>query len=111
MFFNDKITADSKAAVGWTTAATLEEASQIAQGLVTVGLARCTQVSAPITSTYTWKGQIETETEYRITIKFLSSQAQGIETYLNEHHSYETPQWIWVEASGASEAYGKWLSE
>ena len=110
MFFNDKMTPESKAAVGWTTTATLEEANKIAQGLVATGLARCVQISAPVTSVYTWKGVTETETEYRITVKFLSARAREIENYLNQHHSYEVPQWIWIEAAGASEAYGKWLA-
>ena len=111
MFFNDKINSQARAAVGWTTTGTEEEAKRIARELVETGLAGCAQISAPITSVYTWKGRIETETEYRITLKFLSPRAKDIEAFLLKHHSYEVPQWIWVEAAGTSEGYGKWLSE
>jgi periplasmic divalent cation tolerance protein len=111
MIFNDKINSGARVGVGRTTTATPEEATRIAQGLVKTGLVRCAQISAPIISIYTWEDRVETDTEYRITLKFLISKALEIEEYLTEHHSYEVPQWIWVEATGASEEYGKWLFE
>ena len=111
MFFNDKINSRARAAIGWTTTGTEKEAKSLAQELVETGLARCAQISGPISSVYTWKDRIETEMEYRITLKFLSSRAKEIEAYLLKHHSYEEPQWIWIEAADTSEGYGKWLAE
>jgi periplasmic divalent cation tolerance protein len=98
-----------KAAIGWTTTPSLDEAQTLAKGLVETGLVRCAQISTPITSTYIWKGKMETEQEYRITLKFINPLASTIRDYLKSHHPYEIPQWIWVEAAGTSPEYGEWL--
>lgn len=100
-----------RAAVGWTTTSTREEADELSEKLVTAGLIACAQVSAPIESHYQWQGKTMRETEYRITLKFSARRAGEIESWLNANHSYEVPQWLWVYADGGSADYLQWIQQ
>ena len=48
-----------------TTTERREDADRIAQALVEARLAACVQVVGPITSTYRWRGKIETAQEWQ----------------------------------------------
>ena len=48
-----------------TTTEKEEDAARIARVLVESRLAACVQVLGPVTSTYRWKGAIETATEWQ----------------------------------------------
>jgi periplasmic divalent cation tolerance protein len=94
--------------LAWTTVATPEAASRIAQGAVDERLVACVQVDGPITSWYPWEGRIETAREYRLTFKFLPEKAGALEAWISTHHPYETPEWIVVRAEHVSEKYLSW---
>ena len=98
------------AAIGWTTTPTEKEATELSEKLLDAGLVACAQISAPMKSHYLWEGKRHIETEYRITLKFLEENASLIETWLEENHSYEVPQGIWVRASGISNDYHRWMT-
>ena len=95
--------------IGWTTAASRTEAGRIAGALVEAGLAACAQVSGPISSVYRWDGRVETAEEFRVMVKFAAFRAGAIGDWLNEHHGYDTPQWICCPAGGGTEKYLKWV--
>ena len=99
----------SRAAVGWTTTSTLEEARDLCNKLLSTGLVACAQVSAPIESHYQWLGKTVHDTEFRITLKFLAERASEVECFLMTNHSYEVPQWLWIYADGASKEYLEWM--
>ncbi|MCF3648504.1 divalent-cation tolerance protein CutA [Synoicihabitans lomoniglobus] len=94
--------------IGWTTVETASQAQDLARGLVEGRLAACVQVDGPITSTYRWEGKVESATEYRVTVKFLSTRHLEIEAWLHRHHPYATPQWITVVAEHVAEKYLSW---
>jgi len=98
-------------AIGWTTTASLEEAQTLARHLIEARIASCAQISAPIQSLYIWQGKQQCDTEYRVTVKFRPAHANRIEDWLQKHHSYTVPQWIWIYADGASAEYAQWIQE
>ncbi len=98
-------------AIGWTTVSNKIQAEMLANALVVGKWVACAQISGPITSIYTWKDKIEREEEYRITLKFPLEKRKSLEAYLMQNHPYETPQWSWLELSGSSKDYEKWVIE
>jgi periplasmic divalent cation tolerance protein len=94
--------------IAWTTVATPEDASRIAQGAVEARLAACVQVDGPVTSCYRWEDGIESALEYRLTFKLLPEQAAALEAWIHAHHPYKTPEWVVVRAEHLSEKYLSW---
>lgn len=94
--------------VGWTTVGNRQDADRLAQGLVTARLAVCVQIDGPITSHYIWQGQPETAEEYRLNMKFLPARANAVKTWLEQHHPYDTPEWLVVRAEDVAEKYLSW---
>jgi periplasmic divalent cation tolerance protein len=92
-----------------TTTAGREEAQTIARALVEERLAGCVQVLGPITSTYRWKGAIETSEEWQLWIKSRSELFTQIEQTIRRLHSYEVPEIIAVPILAGSESYLAWL--
>lgn len=95
-------------AVGWTTLSKESDAMGIGRTLIEKQLAFCAQVSSPIQSIYRWNDQIETGSEYRLTLKFLIRNNESLQAELLSLHPYENPQWIWCRADGVSDAYLDW---
>lgn len=96
--------------VGWTTLPDREAAERLARSLVEAGLAACTQVSGPITSCYRWQVAVETAVEYRVTVKYLAANDTAVARWLEQHHPYDTPQWVAVRADAALEKYLNWAA-
>lgn len=94
--------------IAWTTTGSEQEASTLAQGLIENKLAACIHIEGPITACYRWEGKVHQDSEYRLMIKFLSSKAKLIETWIHQHHPYDTPQWIVVQADAVNKAYLDW---
>lgn len=94
--------------IGWTTVATAPEAETLSRRLVEDGLAVCCQVEGPISSTYRWKGKIETSREFRLMVKFLPEKQSQVETVVFSQHPYDTPEWIVVNAVEVGEKYLSW---
>ncbi|MDR0535874.1 MAG: divalent-cation tolerance protein CutA [Puniceicoccales bacterium] len=106
------LTSDARAAarVGWTTLPSRSAAEILARAAVESGHASCAQVDGPIASFYVWKGNLQRDTEWRVTLKFPVFRAAALETWLLANHPYETPQWIAVDAAQISPEYLRWMA-
>ncbi|GCE31330.1 divalent-cation tolerance protein CutA [Dictyobacter alpinus] len=93
----------------YTTIDTREGAQKIAESLVESRLAACVQVSGPITSTYWWKGQIETAQEWACTAKTRKDVYSAVEQAIRRVHSYEEPEIIAHLIVAASQGYLDWI--
>jgi periplasmic divalent cation tolerance protein len=97
--------------VGWTTAASREDAEKLATGAVERRLAACAHVDGPFLSVYFWKGVLQKEEEYRVTFKFLSQKTPALENWLRDNHPYENYQWVAVAAERISQNYLIWAQK
>ena len=92
-----------------TTTSTREEAERIGTLLIEKGLAACVQVSGPILSIYPWKGKIERDEEWVLSVKTLERAYEGCKRLIIEKHSYECPQLIAFSAKDVFEPYLDWV--
>lgn len=93
----------------FTTSSTKDDAQRIARSLIEKRVAACVQVVGPITSTYWWKGAIETSDEWLCIIKSQRTLYGKIEQAIREVHSYETPEIIAMPIVAGSDDYLAWL--
>lgn len=94
--------------IGWTTVANSVDAERLAREIVEARLAVCVQIDGGIRSFYRWEGEVTSAKEYRLTIKFLAENTERIESWLNQHHPYEVPEWLTVRADRIHPGYKKW---
>jgi len=93
----------------FTTTETESDAQKIADALVDAKLAACVQVIGPISSTYRWKGKVETAEEWLCIIKTRASLYEELEAAVLELHPYEVPEILAVPVVAGSEDYLHWL--
>jgi periplasmic divalent cation tolerance protein len=91
-----------------TTCPNDEEASRLAAALLEKKLSACVQASN-ITSTYRWKGAVETEREVRLLIKARYADYTAIEALIKSTHSYETPEVLAIPVIAGSQSYLDWI--
>jgi periplasmic divalent cation tolerance protein len=94
-----------------TTTATREDAEKIARTLIEKRLAACAQIIGPVSSTYRWKGNVETAQEWQCVIKSRQDLFGEIEKTVKAVHPYETPEIIATAISAGSNDYLKWLDD
>jgi len=85
-------------------------AESLARKLVRQRLAACVHVSAPVTSVYYWKGNMESTEEYSLSIKTTAGKLDETIAWLHQHHPYEVPELIWWPVH-ASDGYAGWACE
>lgn len=86
-----------------------EDAERIARSLVEMRLAGCVQIVGPVTSTYHWKGHIESAGEWLCLIKSREDLYGAIERAIRSLHPYETPEIIASAITAGSREYLDWL--
>ena len=94
-----------------TTTDSKNQAATMAQRLVESRLAACAQIIGPISSTYWWKGKIETDNEWMCIFKTRNDLYQDLERVIREIHPYEVPEIIAIPIVTASNAYLDWLGK
>ena len=92
------------------TAASVEEATKIAEVLVNGKLAACVQILPEMQSIYLWKGKVESAREVLMIAKTTSAKFSELQRQVRGLHSYETPEIIALPIVVGSEDYLKWLT-
>jgi periplasmic divalent cation tolerance protein len=93
-----------------TTLKDREMAHALGRAAVESGLAACAQLGGPITSCYEWKGSLEQEHEWILTLKTLPSLRPRLSDFLAGNHPYELPEILCREVL-VSDAYFRWMEE
>jgi len=93
-----------------TTCESQEAAQKLGAGLVKAKLAACAQMH-PVSSIYSWKGQIHIDPEVRLIIKTPEDMYSRVEAFVLEHHSYEVPQVVKAPITGGLAAYLDWMEQ
>lgn len=94
-----------------TSVSSREAADAIAARLVERRLAACVQVSGPVTSTYRWKGAVETATEWVCVIKTGAGLYNDLEEAIRELHEYELPEIMAFPVPGGFAGYLRWITD
>src|SRR2546421_11583550 len=92
------------------TAASVEEATKIAEVLIQSKLAACVQVLPEMQSIYLWKGEVERAREVLMIAKTTSAKFGELQSQVRAINSYETPEIIALPIVALSEDYLKWLT-
>ena len=98
-------------AIVTTTVNDRATADRLAANAVAVRLAACAQVSGPLTSTYRWRGDVESAVEHQVTFKTAEDRADALVAHLVEAHPYEVPEVVMFPATGGNAAYAAWVVE
>ena len=93
------------------TASNAAEAGNIAASLVKEKLAACANVVGGVSSTYWWKGNIETADEVLVIAKSKTALVEKIIERVRQLHSYEVPEIIALPIESGNKAYLQWIEE
>lgn len=94
-----------------TTIDTREHADAIGKKLLEKRLAACVQTEGPISSSYWWKGKIETAEEWRCIVKTTVEKYDEVERTVRSIHPYEEPEIIGFAMTAGSLTYLKWIED
>jgi periplasmic divalent cation tolerance protein len=94
----------------YVTAPTLEEAKRIARTMVEEKLGACANMH-PIKSLYRWRGSIEEDEEYALSIKTKTALVDKVTARIRELHSYDNPCIISFTMESGSPSYLDWINE
>ena len=101
----------SQAIVVLMTASNRDEASRLAEMLVSSRLAACVQILPEMRSVYRWHGKVEHADEALLLAKTTSDKFAELDGAVRGMHSYDTPEIIALPITAASQPYLKWLLE
>jgi periplasmic divalent cation tolerance protein len=82
---------------------------RLADRLIEERAAACVNRLAPCTSTYRWKGKVETSTEVPLLIKTTRAAYPRLERLIREAHPYELPEIVAVSVDQGLPAYLDWV--
>jgi periplasmic divalent cation tolerance protein len=102
---------DSKYIVILSTAGTLEEASKIAEHLVSNHLVACVNLIPGIQSIYWWNHAVQKEQEVLMIIKTERGKFEEVERAISSLHSYEVPEMISIPVEDGSQKYLQWIDQ
>ena len=100
---------DSEVLVGWTTLSCKEEACKLIETLVNLDLVACAQLDGPVISSFKWEGEVKTENEWRVTLKFARKKEKAVTKKVLEEHPYEVPQWLFSTTKSFTQ-YSNWVN-
>jgi periplasmic divalent cation tolerance protein len=93
-----------------TTAASREDAREIAGSVLAAKLAACVQLVA-IESLYSWNGEIADEPEILLLIKAREEAYEELESAILAVHKYETPEIVMLPVVRGLPAYLEWIDK
>jgi uncharacterized protein involved in tolerance to divalent cations len=95
----------------FTTVPDADEGERLARLIVEEKLAACVQILPKMTSVYFWEEKVHTESEHLLLIKTLEEKFEPLSAFIRQHHSYEVPEIVAIDAEKVSEDYLKWVRE
>jgi periplasmic divalent cation tolerance protein len=88
-----------------------ETAREIARTLVQEQLAACVNILPNVQSVYRWQGELETASEYLLTVKTRQEAFSALRERVCKLHPYELPEIIAVPIVAGLEPYLNWITE
>ena len=87
------------------------KANEIARALLKSRTIACVQVLGPISSSYWWKGNIETAKEWMCVAKGKIEDYERIQTLIKSIHPYDVPEILATPIDMGNPAYLSWIRE
>lgn len=91
-----------------TTVADRSQALALADQVVRERLVACAQMLPPITSIYSWQGEIEQAEEFLLLLKTPADRYPDLEHRLHQIHPYDEPEILALPATQVSATYLDW---
>ena len=91
------------------TTKNIEEAREIAKGLLQEGLIACASIVQPVESWFVWKDKIETVQEVQLLLKTALEKYGAVEQWIVANHSYEVPEIIALPVERGLKSYLDWI--
>ena len=88
-----------------------EVAHNIAQQLVTEGLAACVNMIPNVSSVYIWQGDLQCDEEVQLLIKTSSAKFDQLSARINELHPYDVVEVIALNIQQGDTHYLNWINE
>lgn len=92
-----------------TTAPDRALANELADKIVREKLAACVQILPQMTSVYFWDDEVQRDEEHLLLIKTSAEIFPTLEAFIQENHTYDTPEIIGVESTLVTPKYREWL--
>lgn len=92
-----------------TTVENIDDARKIAQELLDLKLIACAQIDGPLESMYRWKNSIQTEKEYRLSVKSTDALSSQVIDKMKALHPYEVPEIVGQPLRYCLEEYQNWV--
>jgi periplasmic divalent cation tolerance protein len=97
--------------IAFVTVPNREEASSLAEILVSERLCACVNILPTMESVYRWEGKVTKDNEVLLIIKTTDKRYEEMERRIKELHSYTTPEVIAMKIARGSQAYLEWLRQ
>ena len=97
--------------VVYVTAASQENAAELARVLVEERLAACGNVIGSVRSIYRWQGKVEDENEALLVLKTRAGLFEALKARILQLHSYEVPEVIAVPVVAGHKPYLDWIDD
>jgi len=88
-----------------------EVAHNIAQHIVTEGLAACVNIIPNVTSVYIWQDELQCDEEVQLLIKTNNAYFDQLTTRINELHPYDVVEVIALNIQQGDTHYLNWINE
>jgi len=89
----------------------LPTAHSLAEGLLDKDLVACVNLIPSVVSLYKWEGKLEQNVEVQMFLKTSERNIAAIESYVNEHHPYEVPEFLVIDVNHGNRDYLNWVQE
>lgn len=86
-----------------------DTAARLARGLIETRLAACVNILPGVRSIYRWQDEVSDDAEALLLIKTVPSRFGQLESWVREHHPYEVPEVLALQAEKGSEDYLAWI--
>ena len=93
----------------FVTASNIEEAQEIADGVLSRRKAACVNIVSGVSSFFWWQGKIDSAQENLLIIKTKASLLGEIVTLISQIHSYDVPEIIALPIIGGNQDYLEWI--
>jgi periplasmic divalent cation tolerance protein len=93
-----------------TTVGSEADAQTLAQRAIEKRLAACVHID-PIRSVYRWQGQVQQDSEWRLTFKTTTQRLHELVEDLKTLHPYDLPAFYTVPATPQTPEWGRWVED